>query len=318
MDPRVIDIAPLARLLLVRGIIVPFRGPRSAKLYRDIWDQDHGSPLLHWSRLQQKQLAENLGSEYVVELAMRYQNPSLENALENLRRKGVDSIRVIPMFPQYASATTGSVIARVMELIRRWPVILPVTFTGAFYDHPLLVKAFAAKARAYRQEDHDHVLFSFHGLPLRQLQQADPQGHHCGQKPGCCNSIGPENKHCYAAQCHRTAALVAAELGIPASKYTVCFQSRLGKAEWIRPYATTVISGLAAARTERLLVFSPSFVTDCLETIEEIGKEYLEYFRKEGGKELQLVEGLNDSALFADLLTLLAIDQAEFSMAIWA
>ncbi|WP_202985199.1 ferrochelatase [Mucilaginibacter inviolabilis] len=315
MDPRVIDMAPIARLLLVRGIIVPFRAPRSAKLYQHVWDPERGSPLLYWSRLQQKQLSEDLGPGYVVELAMRYQNPSLENALQSLRQKGVDSIRVIPMFPQYASATSGSVIARVMEIISRWPVIIPVSFAGAFYDHPLLARAFAAKAAHINHADHDHVLFSFHGLPLRQLQRTEAGGHYCGKAPGCCQTIDYRNKHCYAAQCHRTAALIAAELAIPESKYTVCFQSRLGKAEWLRPYATAVIRDLAAAGTKRLLVFSPSFVTDCLETTVEIGKEYQELFRREGGEELQLVEGLNGSPQLAELLTALALEQPEYSMA---
>lgn len=301
MDERVIDIHPFLRLLLVRGIIVPFRGPRSAKLYRQIWNFQTGSPLKHYSRLQQQLLQAELGEDYVVEVGMRYQTPSIEAALNKLQAAGVDSIHVIPLFPQYASATTGSVMAEVMRRLSRWAVIPPLTLTGAFYDHPMFIQAFAANISRYDLSGFDHILFSFHGLPVRQLQSCNSNGHRCGQE-SCCDRLTPQNQHCYAAQCHETARFIAQEISLKATDYTVCFQSRLGKQEWIRPYTSSVIRDLAASGKKRVLVVCPAFVADCLETIQEIAVECREEFIQAGGSDLLLVESLNDSPLFIGML----------------
>lgn len=302
MDPRVIDIHPVLRFLLIKGIIVPFRAPKSAKLYKRIWDDTTGSPLLHYSNLQQQLLKIELGEAYVVELAMRYQYPSIELALNKLRAANVESIRVISLFPQYASATSGSVFARVMEVVSEWPVIPSMSFINSFHDNPLMIDAFAYNGRKYPIADYDHVLFSFHGLPERQLKQCAPSGAHCLQKKGCCETLTDGNQNCYSAQSYHTARLIANELNIPRANYNVCFQSRLGKSEWIKPYTSETIARLAQSGKKRLLVFCPAFVADCLETIYEIGIEYRDAFIAAGGEELHLVNSLNGSPIFINAL----------------
>jgi len=301
MDERVIDIPKLNRTLLVKGIIVPFRSPKTAKLYREIWDEN-GSPLLYYSRLQAKMLQERLGDEYQVELAMRYQNPSIASALDKLKSGLVESIQVIPLFPQYASASTGSVIQLVMELVGKWPTVPPISFVNSFHDNKLMIKVFAENARKYQIETYDHVLFSFHGLPERQLLKCDHTGSYCLKSSDCCQTLNDTNKFCYSAQGHHTAKLIAGELNLPKEKYTVCFQSRLGKEPWVQPYTTDVLKKLAGEGKKRLLVFSPAFVADCLETLYEITVEYHEEFRELGGEHVQLVESLNDSPVFIEAL----------------
>jgi ferrochelatase len=302
MDPRVIDIHTVLRFLLVKGIIVPFRAPKSARLYKRIWDNKTGSPLLHYSNLQLQLLKIELGKEYVVELGMRYQYPSIELALNKLRAANVASIRVISLFPQYASATGGSVFAKVMKVVSTWPVIPSMSFINSFHDNPLMIAAFAHNGRKYPISNYDHVLFSFHGLPERQLKQCDPSGAHCLQEKVCCETLTYSNQNCYAAQSYHTARLIANELNIPRANYTVCFQSRLGKSEWIKPYTSETIAQLARSGKKRLLVFCPAFVADCLETIYEIGVEYRDAFIAAGGEELHLVNSLNNSPIFINAL----------------
>jgi ferrochelatase len=301
MDERVIDIPKLNRTLLVKGIIVPFRSPKTAKLYKEIWNEN-GSPLLYYSRLQAKMLQERLGEGYHVELAMRYQSPSIASALANLKAGLVDSIQVIPMFPQYASASSGSVMQLVMELVSKWPTVPPISFVNSFHDNELMIEVFAENARKHQVESYDHVLFSFHGLPERQLLKCDHTGSYCLKNADCCQTLNDTNKFCYSAQGHDTARLIAAELNLPKDKYTVCFQSRLGKEPWVQPYTTDVLKKLAAEGKKRLLVFSPAFVADCLETLYEITVEYHEEFKALGGEHVQLVESLNDSPVFIEAL----------------
>lgn len=308
MDERVIDIPTFNRTLLVNGIIVPFRSPKTAKLYEQIWDKETGSPLLYYSLLQQQLLQEKLGADYQVELAMRYQSPSIEDALNRLKKGLVTDIVVIPLFPQYASASTGSVMQLVMELIGKWPTIPPVRFVNSFHDNRLMIEAFAENARKFPLESFDHVLFSFHGLPERQLLACDHTGNFCLQDPDCCTSLHDVNRFCYSAQGHDTARLIAAELCIPASKYTVCFQSRLGKEPWVQPYTTDVLKRMANEGKKRLLIFSPAFVADCLETLYEITHEYQDLFREMGGESVQLVESLNGHPKFIEALADLSVN----------
>ncbi|WP_426327586.1 ferrochelatase [Pedobacter sp. R-06] len=301
MDERVIDIPKLKRTLLVKGIIVPFRSPKTAKLYKEIWNEN-GSPLLYYSRLQAKMLQERLGGDYHVELAMRYQSPSIESALANLKAGLVESIQVIPMFPQYASASTGSVMQLVMELVSKWPTVPPISFINSFHDNELMIKVFAENAKKHHVESYDHVLFSFHGLPERQLLKCDHTGSYCLKSADCCQTLNDTNKFCYSAQGHDTARLIAKELNLSKDQYTVCFQSRLGKEPWVQPYTTDVLKKLAGEGKKRLLVFSPAFVADCLETLYEITVEYHEEFKALGGEHVQLVESLNDSPIFIEAL----------------
>lgn len=301
MDERVIDIPKFNRTLLVKGVIVPFRSPKTAKLYKEIWDEK-GSPLLYYSEIQAQMLQKRLGDDYQVELAMRYQSPSIESALKKLKAGLVESIKVIPLFPQYASASTGSVIQLVMELISKWQTIPSISFVNSFHDNQLMIEVFAENARKHQPETYDHLLFSFHGLPERQLLKCDHTGNFCLKDKTCCQTLNDTNKFCYSAQGHDTARLLAKELGVSKENYTVCFQSRLGKEPWVQPYTTDILKKLAAEGKKRLLVFSPAFVADCLETLYEITVEYHEEFRALGGEHVQLVESLNDHPKFIEAL----------------
>lgn len=301
MDERVIDINAFKRTLLVKGIIVPFRSPKTSKLYKEIWDEN-GSPLLYFSKIQVAMVQERLGDEYHVELAMRYQNPSIASALDKLKAAMVESIQVIPLFPQYASASTGSVIQKVMELVGKWQTIPPISFINSFHDNELMIDTFAQNAEKYQPGSYDQILFSFHGLPERQLKKCDHSGQHCLKKNDCCATLTDVNKFCYSAQCHDTARLIAKRLNIPAEKYSVCFQSRLGKEPWVQPYTSEVLKELAEKGKKRLLVFCPAFVADCLETLYEVSVEYHEEFRALGGEEVQLVASLNDDPKFIEAL----------------
>ncbi|HEY8930119.1 MAG TPA: ferrochelatase [Mucilaginibacter sp.] len=302
MDPRVIDINPVSRALLVKGIIAPFRAPKSGKLYKHIWSKETGSPLLHYSLLQHKALQDRLGDGYQVELAMRYQSPSIESALERLKAGLVESIQVIALFPQYASASTGSVHDKVMDIVRHWQTIPSLTFTNSFHDNELMIQTFADNAKKYNPESFDHILFSFHGLPQRQLIKCDHTGNYCLKSAGCCDTLNDTNKFCYSAQSHNTAKLIAEKLNIPKEKYTICFQSRLGSDPWVQPYTSQVIEQLAKEGKKRLLVFCPAFVADCLETVYEVTEEYGGEFKALGGEHVQLVESLNDSPTWIDAL----------------
>lgn len=295
MDGRVIDINPISRALLVKGIIAPFRSPKSAKLYQAIWDDKTGSPLLHYSKIQHQLLQQELGDGYQVELAMRYQSPSIESALERLKANLVESIQVIALFPQYASASSGSVFDKVMDIVRTWQTIPPISFVNSFHDNVLMIETFADNAKKYDPETYDHILFSFHGLPQRQLIKCDHTGAYCLKVDNCCDNLNDTNKFCYSAQSHDTAKLIAAKLNIPREKYTICFQSRLGSDPWVQPYTSEIIKKLAAEGKKHLLVFCPAFVADCLETVYEVTVEYGDEFKALGGEHVQLVESLNDS-----------------------
>lgn len=299
-DPRVIDINPVGRFLLLNLVILPFRPARSAEAYRQIWT-DRGSPLLFHSQDLVEQVRERLGAAWQVELAMRYGQPSIPAAMERFRQAGVGRIVVLPLFPQYASSSTGSALEAVFhEASRQWNVPR-LSVIEDFYDDGGLIAAFAAQGRTVIDEiQADHVLFSFHGLPERQVQKSDVSGGHCLIADGCCDRIVDANRRCYRAQCFATARLLAARLDLAEDGYTVCFQSRLGRVPWIRPYTDHVLDQVAAAGKRRLAVFCPAFVADCLETIEEIGIRAREQFVAAGGETLALVPSLNSTPLWAD------------------
>lgn len=301
MDERVIDINAFSRFMLIKGIIVPFRAPKSAKSYREIWTEE-GSPLMIYTVKATQLLKQRLGDEYHVEMAMRYQSPSIESALEKLRAAQVTSIQVIPLFPQYASASTGSVNQKVMEIVSKWQAIPAISFVNSYYDNDKVIEAFAQNGAKHDPSKYDHVLFSFHGLPQRQMIKADETKQHCLKVANCCDTITGANRFCYSAQCHATARLIAEKLNIPKEKYTLTFQSRLGRDPWMQPYTSEVIQQLAQKGVKRLLVFCPAFVADCLETIFEVSVEYDEEFKHAGGEHVQLVESLNDSPLWIDAL----------------
>jgi len=303
-DPRVIDVSPVGRWALVNFIISPFRAPRSAKLYKEIWNPalsgtgGNGSPLLYYSVRQKELLQQRLGNDYVVEMAMRYQSPSIESVLEKFHDPSFKKIKIIPLFPQYASASTGSVHEKIMSIVSRWQVIPEIEFVSHFCNDENFIKAFATIGRTYSPSSYDHVLMSFYGLPERQILKAD-QYNYC-LKENCCASLTERNAFCYRAQCYETARLITAKLQIPFEKYTVTFQSRLGRTPWIKPYTDEVLIERAKKGDKKILVFAPAFVSDCLETIYEIGVEYDVLFKKHGGEKVQLVESLNDHPLWIE------------------
>lgn len=297
-DPRVIDIPWLMRKILVNLIIVPFRAPKSAKIYQKLWTAN-GSPLLYYSNRVKDLLQKSLSDDYEVYLAMRYKNPSIPAVMEQMRKRNFSRIIVLPLFPQYASASTGSAHDEVMRVLRKWWVIPDVAFISQYYDHPAFVRAIVDIGQKYRHEQFDHVLFSYHGLPERQVDKVYDEGV-CADH-NCENEITEENKFCYKATCYATTRMLAESLNIPKEKYTVCFQSRLDE-KWLKPFSDKVVEECAKKGMKKLLVFSPAFTADCLETIIEIGEEYQHIFKEHGGEKVQLVESLNDHPLWISCL----------------
>ncbi len=292
MDPRVIDINPVARWFLVNAIIAPFRSKRSAQAYRKIWT-DRGSPLLFNTEDLGHALGKRLGPEFSVKIAMRYGQPSIRTALEGFARLGVEHIRVLPLYPQYASSTTESTQERVLRLAGEIPACPPVHFLLPFFDHPGFVKGYVEIGGPLLDSFHpDHILFSFHGLPERHILKGDLSGNFCLKRPDCCSEVVPANGLCYRAHCFRSAQVIAAELKLAAPDFTVCFQSRLGTTPWIKPYTDHLIEELLTQGKRRIAVFCPAFVADCLETLEEIGIRARSQVESRGG-ELLLIPSLN-------------------------
>jgi protoporphyrin/coproporphyrin ferrochelatase len=299
-DKRVIDFSWLWRQILVRGLIIPSRYHQSAKSYAHIWTEQ-GSPLLVHGFELTKALQDSLGEDFKVELAMRYQTPSIEESLARLMKLPLRKLIVIPLFPQYASATTGSVNEKVMNLLSRHTVIPEVTFIQQFATFPPFIEALIATAKSLNLSNYDHILFSYHGLPQRHIKKADIVGT-CLRQGDCCHSLGSSNAGCYAAQCFATTRAVVEKLNIPKERYSLSFQSRLGKEPWLQPYTGDSITQLAKEGKKRVLVFCPSFVCDCLETLHEIGVEYAAEFKQAGGDVLELVPGLNQHPVWVQAL----------------
>jgi ferrochelatase len=299
-DPRVLDIHPVGRWMLLNFVILPVRPAKSAEAYQKIWSQ-RGSPLLFHSRDLAAAVAERLRGEYEVELAMRYGNPSLPDAVKALRSRGVKEFILLPLYPQEATSSTSSTVARAYEVLAEPWDALPVRVVPAFHDHPGFLDAFAQVARPVIAEARaDHVLFSYHGLPERHMRKSDPSGSHCLASAGCCDVLTDVNRHCYRAQCFATTRALAERLGLAPGGYTVSFQSRLGRTPWIKPYTDLVLPELAKKGVKRLAVMCPAFVADCLETLEEVGLRAKEQFVESGGESLTLVPSLNAHPAWVD------------------
>ena len=301
-DPRVIDIHPVARKLLLELVILPTRPRKSAAAYAKVWT-GQGSPLLTFSRALEGKVREALGPGHLVELAMRYGRPAIADALARLRAGGASRLVVAPLYPQYSSAATGSSLEAVFAALARQHVVPPVSVLPPFYDDPGFIAAFAAVgAPVLAREQPDHVLFSFHGLPERHVRASDHSGRHCLQSASCCEAVGEANRDCYRAQCFATARALAARLGLPTGQWSVCFQSRLGRTPWIKPYTDLRLDELAREGKKRLCVFCPAFVADCLETLEEIGLRAQEQFVAAGGERVTLVPSLNATEAWVEAL----------------
>jgi ferrochelatase len=290
-DGRVMDMPWLLRKILVNLIIVPFHTPKSAKLYQKLWTPE-GSPLLLNMEKFAAGLRPVLGEDYLVFTAMRYGNPSLKKALQHIRTQDVDELIAFPLFPQYASSTTGTILEFVMDEIKQWQVIPKLYFIGQFYNHPEFVKAFAQNIAACHPEEYDHILFSYHGIPLRHVDRVHP-GILSGEC-SCEKQMPAHGNHCYKATCYETTRLIAGKLGLTEKQYSVSFQSRFSK-NWLGPFTDERIKKLANEGAKKILVTVPSFVADCLETLVEIEADYGALFRKMGGDKLVLVKSLNNN-----------------------
>jgi ferrochelatase len=301
-DPRVLDMSSLGRALLLNLVILPFRPRRSAAAYEKVWTPA-GSPLIANGRALRDGLRKALGDDWTVELAMRYGTPTIERAVARLADADVERIVVVPLFPQYASASTGSALEAVYcAAAERWNVP-PLDVLPSFYAEPGYIAAMAAVARELPEEKlPDHVLISFHGLPERQIRKSDPTGAYCFASESCCDEIGPANRFCYRAQCAATARALAKALGLGSEHWTMSFQSRLGRTPWIKPYTDEVLPQLFERGFRRLAVVCPSFVADCLETLEEIGIRAQEQWLGLGGEDLVLIPCVNAHPTWVDVL----------------
>lgn len=301
-DPRVVDIPRFLRFLLVELIIAPFRSPKSAEAYQKIWTPK-GSPLRVYSEsLTQKIQAQFKGSAEV-RLAMRYGAPRFSEVWKELRLKGCTEILLVPLYPQYASASTGTALEDALTCLQKEEGIPAIHVFPPFYKEDFYIECMAQRAANFDLKSYDHILFSFHGLPERQIQKTDLSAQHCLRSADCCHQETQANRFCYRAQSFQTASRLAMRLGIASEKWTLCFQSRLGRTPWIRPFTDHVIEERAKKGDKRLLVFSPSFVADCLETLEEIQMRSQESFLELGGAQLDLVPSLNDEDSWAKSLS---------------
>jgi len=295
-DPRVIDIPWLWRKLLVNLVIIPLRVLNSTKIYKMLWTEK-GSPLLYLTESLANKLEIKLGENHRVFVAMRYGKPSLKDVVRKIKNGNFDEVVIFPMFPQYASSTTGTATDEILKLISKWNVIPSVRLIGQFYDHPAYIGAFVQQVSKYHLDEYDHFIFSYHGLPDSHVNKLHPSTK--VQNCSCESELPEHGVYCYKATCYETTRLLAERLNIKRENYTVAFQSRLDK-NWLTPFSDKVIVDLAKSGKKRVLVFAPSFVTDCLETIIEIGVEYEEIFREHGGETLHLAEALNDSDVWAE------------------
>ena len=292
-DPLVLDLPAPLRFLLLELVILPFRPRRSALAYQKIWGPE-GSPLLVHGRALARALAAELGSGYAVELGMRYGEPGIREALEKLAARSPARLIALPLFPQYSTAATGSALAKLRLEHARLRGLPALETLGAFYDRPEFIAAWSELARERLASfKSDFVLFSYHGLPERQVTALDATGRHCLAAPDCCDAIGSANRDCYRAHCFATTRALSAQLELERERFATSFQSRLGRTPWIKPYTDLLLPELASRGYRRLAILCPAFVADCLETLEEIGIRAREQWRAVGGEELLLIPSLN-------------------------
>lgn len=304
MDDRVIDAPWLVRRCIV-GMILIKRPKESGHAYEKIWTKD-GSPLVVTSKHVQAALQKRVNVP--VELAMRYQNPSIGFAVKNLAAKGATDVLLIPLFPHYAMSSYETAVVRVREVAAKLAPKMKITVQAPYFDDPDYIEALVASAADYLKQDYDHLLFSFHGIPERHIKKSDATGCHCLVKENCCEVPSPAHATCYRAQCFKTAAEFVAKAGVPAGKFSVSFQSRLGKDPWLKPYTDYELPRLAQEGKKKMLVICPAFVSDCLETIEEIGMRGCEEFLRASGKEFTRIPCMNEHPRWIETLEKMARD----------
>jgi protoporphyrin/coproporphyrin ferrochelatase len=299
MDGRVLDAPWPVRFCVVHFAILPFRPKHSAEAYRKIW-MPEGSPLVVISRNVLAKLQQRVSVP--VELAMRYQNPSIPQAVRALAQKGVDEVLLIPLFPHYAMSSFETAVERVKEVAATLAPQMRLTVQPPCFEDHDYITALVGSAQEYLKHGYDHLLFSFHGLPERHLRKSDPTGRHCLATEGCCSTANPAHATCYRAQCFKTVVAFVKQAGVPEGKYSIAFQSRLGRDPWLKPYTDFELPRLAQKGVRKLLVMCPAFVSDCLETLEEIGLRGRETFLEAGGSESTLIPCLNEHPLWLEAL----------------
>jgi ferrochelatase len=299
-DPHVIDLSAPARWMLVNLVIAPFRAPKSARAYRSIWTE-RGSPLLFHSLDLESRVGAALGEDFVVALGMRYGAPSISDALDRLAEARIDRLIALPLFPQQAASSSGTAVEAVARLAAARPGLPAPEMIPAFHaDAGFIAAAAEIAAPILAEERPDHVLMSYHGLPERHIRAADPSGAHCLASDDCCAALGEVNRGCYRAQCFATTRALVDALGLDPATVSTSFQSRLGRTPWIQPFTDFVLPDLAASGVKRLAVLCPSFVADCLETVEEIGIRAEAQWRELGGERLRLVPCVNAEPAFVE------------------
>lgn len=288
MDKFVIDIPWILRWILVNLIIVPFRSPKSAHAYLKIWQND-GSPLLVNSKKLAQKLQYSLGKKVNVMLAMRYGSPGIESEWKNIE---TENIVILPLYPQYAESTVKTVVEEIDRLKNKNQKI---KFIEPFYNNPKFIKSISEKTlKTVNLKNIDHLIFSYHGLPERHVLKTDSTNSYCLKSQECCKKICNENKNCYSHHCYETTRLVVQELKLPDDKFSTCFQSRLGRDKWLSPSTEETVTRLLAQGKTKLAIVAPSFMTDCLETLEEINIQLREKFFESGGVEFFYIPCLND------------------------
>jgi ferrochelatase len=292
MDERVIDISYLGRLLLVKGIIVPFRAPKSAHAYQTIWTKE-GSPLMVLSQQLQQALQQQVPEP--VALAMRYGSPAPWTAYDELLAKvpDLEEVVLVPLYPHYAMSSYETAVEYAKEIHAKRKYKFRLTVIPPYYNEPAYLNALAESMRPYVQQPFDHLLFSYHGVPERHIYKGDVTGSHCLKVNNCCEVASEAHKYCYRHQCLTTTKKVGEMLGLPTDKYSFSFQSRLGRDEWLKPYTAQRLAELPGEGIKHLLVACPAFVSDCLETLEEIAIQGKETFMQAGGESYTMIPCLN-------------------------
>jgi ferrochelatase len=292
MDERVIDISKVLRTFLVKGIILNTRPKKSAKAYKKIWWEE-GSPLIVLSKRLQKSVQKKISIP--VELAMRYGNPSIEEGIKNLVNKGVNEIILIPLYPQFAMATTETILVLAEEVRSQNHPNVSFTVLPPFYNHPDYIRVLSESIQEnLKDKEWEHLLFSYHGIPERHIRKSDVTKSHCKIDKSCCQTSSKAHKYCYRHQCYETTRLVADYLELKKGTFSTSFQSRLAGDKWLDPYTDKTIESFAKTGTKDMAVVTPAFVSDCLETLEEIGMEAVEDFEDNGGDNLHVVPCIND------------------------
>jgi ferrochelatase len=292
MDERVIDVPKWLRTFLVKGIILNTRPKKSAKAYKKIWWEE-GSPLIVLSERLQKKVQQQ--ASIPIALAMRYGKPSIASGLAELHEKGVDEVLLIPLYPQHAMATTETIVVLAEEIRAKHYPKMQFTHLPAFYNHPDYVRVLSNSIQEYlQQKEWEHILFSYHGVPERHIRKSDVTKSHCTIDGQCCQESSKAHQYCYRHQCYETTRQVAEYLELKQGSYSTSFQSRLAGDKWLQPYTDKTVENFAKSGTKNMAIVTPAFVSDCLETLEEIGMEAAEDFEENGGQKLHVVPCIND------------------------